>query len=272
MKKALTLLIATSLLALSATPVLAADKAGTSQAQAQQVTRTKSGKVVLKTKKTAAVVEGDTAWVAISWKAKNTDATGFRIVASTNAAGVTISYPENTGAYSSLMDNDTLSAGEIDFTSLKVSVPYGSKNVNLNVTATWVQDGQTQTKDYSVKVPVAKFKGDDIAQATSDAGSVSKGAPAWLGVAWTGIAPSLDNVQMTVSGPADVVITYPADGSFTSLLYDATLDDGETDIANFLVDAAAMTPGSYIFDVVLSYTRGGVSKSVAGQVSFQVTN
>jgi hypothetical protein len=254
-KKLLTVLTSAILVGVLATPALAADEA----------------KVELKTKKTAAVLEGDTAWVAINWKGKNADATDFRIVASADTRGVTISYPDNTATYSSLMDDDTLSAGEIDFTSLKVSVPYGVKKVKIKIKATWFTNGEKEDKDYKVTIPVAKFRGDDIAQATTDAGSISTGSPAWLGVEWTGVAPTLDNVEMTVAGPAGAVITYPADRSFTSLNYDSTLEDGETDIARFLVDASAMAPGSYTFDLVLSYTKGGANKSVTGQVSFQVT-
>jgi hypothetical protein len=256
MKKALTVFLAAALLATFATPALAGDEA----------------KVQLKTKKTAAVVEGDTAWVAISWTAKKADASDFRITASTNTAGVTISYPENTDPYSSLWDNDTLSDGEIDFTSLQVSVPYGSNSVKLIVAATWTSDGEKQSKEYKVKVPVAKFSGDDIAQVTTSAGSVSVGSPDWLGVEWTGIAPVLGTVKMTVNGPVGAIISYPTNtGTYTSLHYNDTLVAGETDIARFRVDASGMAPGKYTIDLELSYTKGKEAKAIKGQVSFDVT-
>ena len=133
---------------------------------------------------------------------------------------MTIAYPTNTDTYTSLMDNDTLSTGEIDFTSLQISVPYGSKEVKLDVVATWTENGGTQSKKYKVKIPVAKLKGDDIALSTDDVGSVPVGTASelneasvdgkgsWLGVEWTGIAPTIDNVQMTVTGPEDLIITY----------------------------------------------------------------
>jgi len=268
MKKTLTVLLAATLLVSFATPALAADKA---QAELKPMKTT----VELKTRTTAAVVEGDTAWVQLSWTAKNTDATDFRITASTRTPGVTISYPTNTGTYASLMDNDTLAVGEIDFTSLQVSVPYGSRNVGLTVAATWTADGVKQRNRYKVKVPVAKFKGDDIAQVTTSAGSVSVGTPAWLGVEWTGIAPVLENVKMTVNGPAGAIISYPEidkqPGTYTSLHYNDTLVTGETDIARFNVDASAMRPGTYTIDLELSYTKGTEAKAVKGQVSFDVT-
>ncbi len=147
-----------SLLALSATPALA-DNGG-------------RGKVELKTNKTAAILEGDTAWVSISWKAKRTGATDFRIVATANVAGVTSSYPENTDPYSSLMDNDTLSANEIDFTSLRISVPYHVTRIELKVVATWTQDRRQKSNGYKVEVPVAGSNGDDVAQVTTDVGTM----------------------------------------------------------------------------------------------------
>ncbi len=257
MKKTLTLLIAVTLLVLSATPALA-DNGG-------------MGKVELKTKKTAAIVEGDTAWVAISWKAEKTDATNFEIAATTDVAGVTISYPDNTNPFSSLMGNDTLTANEIDFTSLLISVPYGISKVKLKVVATWTQDGKNKSKDYKVEVPVAKFKGDDVAQATTDVGTVSGAAPDWIEVSWTGIAPILNDVQMTVSGPTGIVITYPQDRAFTSLMYDNILVGGETDYAAAYVDASALSPGNYTLDVTLTYSKGGAITSVTGQVTIQIT-
>ncbi len=227
--------------------------------------------VSLKTRKTAAVVEGDTAWVALSWSAKKGDATNFRIVAESRTQGATVGYPENTGDHSSLMDNDTLSNGEIDFTALEVSVPYGAKSVKLRVTATWTSDGEDESKTYNVTVPVGKFVGDDLAQATDNAGSVATAEPAWLGVEWTGIAPKLEQVSMTVAAPQGAVITYPGEGTATSLHYDSVLEDGETDVARFLVDASALDPGMHSFDVVISYTKAGTALSATGQVTFEVT-
>jgi len=266
MKRALTILISTSLLILSATPALAAAGA----APALAVSR---ANVNLQTTRTAAIVEGDTAWIALSWTAKKADVTDFRVVAKTRTAGVTISYPDNTGTYTSLMNDSTLSAGEIDFSSLRVSVPYGARRVILVVNATWIDAaGVTQSMNYKAQIPVAGFIGDDIAQLTDNAGPVPVKAPTWLGVEWTGIAPSLNKVQMTVSGPAGIAISYPENtGKYTSLHYDDTLEDGETDIAKFLVDASAITPGKYTLDVVLTYTKGTESKAVKGQVSFEVT-
>lgn len=272
-KKALTLLLTIGLLALSAVPVLAAEEAENNKVEARDTRDAKDeGRVKLETKKTAAVVEGDIAWVAFSWKAEGADATEFKVIVKTETDGVIIEYPTNTGTYTSLMDNDTLSTDEIDFTSVRLYVPYGAKKVNLKVVATWVQNGKNQTQDYDIKVPIAKFLGDDIAQATNDAGSVSVTDPAWLGVEWTGLAPVLEDIEITVSAPSGTIVTYPADRSFTSLYYNNALEDGETDVARFLVDATALSPGSYTLTVEFSYTKAGVGYSVVGEMSFTVTS
>jgi hypothetical protein len=234
------------------------------------------GRVELKTRKTAAVVEGTTTWIALSWAGKNIEATDFRVEAKTFNRGVTIAYPENTGDHTSLWDNDTLSADEIDYTALQVSVPYGSRSVGISLTATWTADGKNQSKKFRVKVPVAKYKGEDIAQSTTDAGSVSQNEPAWIGVDWIGIAPSLQNVQMTATSPDGAIITYPNQkgtekpGVYTSLHFDDTLVAGETDTARVLIDASNMKLGAYTLNLELSYTKGSRTQTVDGRVSFKV--
>lgn len=224
----------------------------------------------LKTKKTAAIVEGDTVWVSLSWTAKEADARDFRVIATPRTRGVTVEYPENTGDHTSLMVDDVLLENEIDFTSIKVHVPYGTKSFRLPVVAYWTDDDGEHKEQFTVRVPVAKHKGDDIAMSSSELGSVSQGEPVWKAVAWTGIAPELADVKMTVAGPADLVVVYPGEGSSTSLHYDDVLDDGETDEARFLVDASALSPGSYDVAVTLSYAKAGRSHSVDGRLTLTV--
>lgn len=230
------------------------------------------GKVKMQSSRIAAVVEGSAGWVQISWQADRAEVTDFRVTATAKTAGVGVAYPTNTGTYTSLMDDATLSDGEIDFTSLYITAPYDVGNVLLKLSATWVEDGKSKAKDYTVTVPIAKYNGDDLAQATVDAGAVSVSAPAWLGVEWTGLAPTLDDIKMTVSEPEGAAISYPTPpGSYTSLHYNDTLTSGETDVARFRIDASGMAPGAYTIDLLLAYTKGTESKSVTGQVTFTVT-
>ena len=61
----------------------------------------------------------------------------------------------------------------------------------------------------------------------------------WLGPTWSlaGLAPMVDDVQITVVQPSDLDIHYPQE-TFTSLLRDARLEDGETDEASFRLGEA----------------------------------
>ena len=143
--------------------------------------------------------------------------------------------------------------------------------MRLAVTATWVQSGESRSRTYQVFVPSARYRGEDVVLVTLMAGSVPVATPTWLGVEWSGLAPRLENVTMIVAGPVGISIVYPAEGPSTSLHYDDLLEDGETDVARFLVDASGLTPGSYALDVTLTYMRGGTGGPAAGTVSFDVT-
>ena len=78
----------------------------------------------LKQRRTAAVLEGDTAWVALSWEGRGPDITDFQISAVAKTTGASVGYPANTDPFSSLSDNSTLTDGEVDFTALRVEMPY----------------------------------------------------------------------------------------------------------------------------------------------------
>lgn len=59
---------------------------------------------------------GQTAWVSTLWRGASTDATSFELIA-TEPNGISISYPENTGSYSSLYKQSTLLADDTDYAS-----------------------------------------------------------------------------------------------------------------------------------------------------------
>ena len=230
-----------------------------------------SAKVKLETKKTSAVAQGGTAWVAISWRGDDADATSFRITATTKAKGVEVSYPTNTGDHSSLMDNDVLSSDEVDFTALNLVVPYGTKKFKLDVVASWNDGKKDVEKKFTVEVPTFEYKGDDAALVTEDAGVVLTDDPGWVDIEWSGMAPSLENVQMTVGGPPGAVVAYPADGSFSGLNRGDRLNQGETDVAGFRLDVSGLEPGRYDFKVLLTYTLDGSKSDVSGIVTVTVS-
>ncbi|MGI9528143.1 MAG: hypothetical protein ACR2NG_00400, partial [Acidimicrobiia bacterium] len=140
----------------------------------------------------------------------------------------------------------------------------------LRVTAQWTDDSGEHEERFAVQVKVARHKGDDLALSSDQLGSVAQDEPVWKGVGWTGIAPQLGNVKMTVDGPQGLGITYPNDGSSTSLHYDDVLSDGETDEARFLVDASSLSPGQYKVAVTLSYSKAGQNHTVDGSLMLTV--
>lgn len=253
-RRIFTLILITAAFISAAAPAMAKDEA----------------KVKLETKKTAAVVQGSSAWVVVNWRGDKADATGFRAVATTKAAGVEISYPTNTGDHTSLMFNDVLSSDEIDFTAIHVDVPYGTKSFKLDLVATWNDGEKDVSKKFKVSVPTVEYTGDDVAISTDEAGLDPTDGPAWVGVEWTGMAPSIGDVQMTVAGPSGAAVVYPAYRDWTSLDHDSRLDQGETDVARFLLDASGLAAGAHKFEVTLSYSRGDSPARTSGVVTVHV--
>jgi len=232
--------------------------------------REKPAKVKLETRKTAAVVEGGSSWVALNWRGAVSEATDFRVTAVASARGVEVSYPENTADYASLMDNDVLSPDEVDFTALHLVVPSGTKRFKLKVTATWSDGRKEVKKNFTVTVPTFKYEGEDVALVTSS-GDITTAEPAWMDVEWTGLAPSVSDVRMVVGSPAGASVIYPDERAWSSLSLDDQLDQRETDVARFLLDASDLKPGEYEFKVLLSYTRNGSASETAGVVRVIVT-
>ena len=63
---------------------------------------------------------GQTAWVSTLWRGASEDATSFELtVVQPIPKGITVSYPENTGSFSSLYKESTLLAGDTDYSSIK---------------------------------------------------------------------------------------------------------------------------------------------------------
>jgi hypothetical protein len=85
------------------------------------------------------------------------------------------------------------------------------------------------------------------------------------------MAPSLDDVRMTVERPSDAVISYPNDGTSSGLVRGARLGQGETDAAGFRLDTSAMKPGQHEFIMLLTYTRDGSPSKMSGIVTIAVS-
>lgn len=231
----------------------------------------KSVKVEVQLRQTAAVVAGDTAWIAIDWLARDGDAENFQVVINKIDDGVAYSYPENTGTYTSLWSDDLLSENELDFTAIKLEVPYDARShLNLQVMATYVSNGKAEQKRFEILVPIVTYTGEDLQQITTDLGTIEPAAGQWVEVHYAGFAPLLDDFAVTVTDPAGLAIVYPNYGTSTSLDHNASLEDNETDVVRFRIDADELSVGTHTLHIEATYAKGGVPGSLPGTVTVTV--
>ena len=221
---------------------------------------------------TAAIVAGDSAWIALNWVGGGGDAENFQLVVKKTDPGVEVRYPDNTGAYTSLWADDTLSDGEYDFTAVRITVPYAAgSDVKLLFDLTYEHAGKQKTRNFNVRVPVVQYEGgEDLHQVTSSLGEVALGESAWVGVSFAGLAPRLDDFQLTVTDADGLPIVYPGDGSSTSLHHNARLEDGETDIARFRVDAYDLPIGTYTITIRATYRKDAATAELLGSVTLVI--
>ena len=221
---------------------------------------------------TAAIVAGDSAWIALNWHGGGGDAENFQLVVKKPEAGVEVRYPDNTGSYTSLWADDTLSDDEYDFTAVHVTVPYAAgSEIKLQFALSYERDGKQKTNVFNVRVPVVQYSGgEDLQQVTASLGEVPLGESVWVGVSYAGLAPRLDDFVLSVTDNGGLPIVYPADGTSTSLHHNARLEDGETDIARFRVDAYDIQPGTYTIAVRATYRKDATTAELLGSVTLSV--
>ncbi len=215
----------------------------------------------------ASVIKGTDGWVAVTFTADGGDIENIRMTADPKTKGVTITYPSNTGDHSSLMQNDSLMAGEIDYAAFKLETgtDVNGNSVNFTINVTMTVDGKAETAKFEVKAPLAAYTGGQVEQVTDSVGSIAVGEARWVDVAFVGVAPVTLDLAAVVTG--DVTIIHPGERASTSLHHDAQLDANETDIVRFYVDATDAVPGTYVLQVNTTYDGG----SLAGTVTLDVT-
>ena len=124
---------------------------------------------------------------------------------------------------------------------------------------------------FNVRVPVIQYTGgEDLHQVTASLGEVTLGESAWVGVSYAGLAPRLDDFQLTVTDGGGLPIVYPADGTSTSLHHNARLEDGETDVARFRVDAYDIPAGTYELAIRATYRKDASTDELVGSVTLVV--
>ncbi len=253
MRRLFVLLLAIGLVALTAQPAFA-----------------KLKKPELLTEDAAAVVKGGSAWLALTWEAEDA-LEDFRVVV-TDDDNAVIAYPESTGDYTAPFQSSDLVAGEIDFTAIRIDVPYDEKSKNLKITvqASWNNGERRDSSEFKVKIPLVDYQGEDFAQLTEEV-TVPAGAATWVEVAYSGLAPQLEGFSVAAAEAGGLPITYPAYGDATSLDHDAVLDAGETDVVRFSVDTTNVPVGRYEVGLVIRYRSGGASGQSDGALVVTVT-
>jgi hypothetical protein len=212
--------------------------------------------VTLVTTTLPALNPGQSAWVSTLWRGSSADATSFELtVVHPIPHGMSFSYPESTGGFSSLYKQSTLLAGDTDYSSIKVQVgddsTLGNYRVKLNVEYELAGDKQKQKVE--VTLPVVEATGPTVEQVTSAVGPIPAGSASFVDVSYKANKPGVTDAELTATPPAGATVSYPNDGSYSGFAVDSTLSVGETDHASFKIDTGTLAPGSYEVKLDLTY-------------------
>jgi len=219
---------------------------------------------------------GQTAWVSTLWRGTSQDVMEFKLTADP-PTGVSVSYPENTGGYSSLYKDSTLLAADTDYASLKVTVgdnTLGEQTIKLAVEYRLGNSGNGNGQGAKVKLkrevvlPVIAFDGPAVEQLTTSVGPIKAGSAAFVDVSYKGNKPGVTDVRLTATPPAGATVIYPNEGSWSGLAADSTLSVGETDQASFKIDTGSLEPGTHTVQLELEYGNG---ERLPGSVSLEVS-
>ena len=201
---------------------------------------------------------GQTAWVSTLWRGASSDATSFELtVVQPIPHGISVSYPENTGSFSSLYKQSTLLADDTDYSSIKLQVGdgvLGNEQIKLNVE--YELAGKKQKQKVDVTLPIVEFSGPAVEQLTSAVGPIPAGSASFVDVNYKANKPGVTNARLTATPPAGAMVSYANDGSYSGLAADSTLSVGETDHASFKIDTGTLAPGSYEVRLDLAYGNG----------------
>ncbi|MGI5243600.1 hypothetical protein [Dactylosporangium sp. CA-139066] len=208
----------------------------------------------------APMLPGQTGWVSTMWAATD-DICNVKVTAT--GPGVTVKYPTNTAAYSSLSKGDSLQAGHLDYAAFNVALNSSTLlalvPLKLDYSYTTRADGATSctgtahTGSVTATLPVVAVTGDAVVQKTATV-TVPKATPVWQQLVFQSRRAGVDDLRITVSGgPAGLVVSYPAGRAYTALNKGAGLAVGTDDYAAVKFDASAVATGTYRLTVKLAY-------------------
>lgn len=222
------------------------------------------------------MVPGQSGWTGVIWRADDEDLTEFSVTVEA-PPGWGVTYPENRVTDTSLWDNDTLSEDEVDFTAFRLSVPENTpapswRSVDVYVSYSYMKHGRKEKEEnehFTLAVPVIAPANPAFSQVTGSLGEFAPDSRSWVDVLYKGRATAFD-FRLSVTDAAGAAITYPGDGTFTSLNGDSVLEVGETDRASFLLDTTGLTPGTYTMQTDVSHRVATRARNLAGTLTFDV--
>ncbi|MGE6955103.1 hypothetical protein [Staphylococcus capitis] len=223
------------------------------------------------------MLPGQQGWVGVTWAANN-DVCDVKVTASGN--GFSMTYPANTATYSSLFQNDSMLEGGIDFTAFNLQLDpkaSGTLTVNFAMSYRVPANGhagdpiycqraslrkETATATMTVKTPT----GPAFTQRTTNV-AVSRQAPAWTKLEFSGYRPGLTNFRVALTPPKGITVTYPGDGQSAGLNAADTLAVGYDDQASVRLDASGAEPGTYTVPMTVTNGLGSSTGNLTVTVS-----
>lgn len=201
-------------------------------------------------------LSGSSEWLNLTWTSSD-QISNVQVVVQPSSKGLTVEYPSNHKGFTSLGVDETLSANEIDFTSVKISTDPASRGTKMAmVYVSWDQNGKS-FRSFAGRLQFSNkdYKGQDFAIMTEQA-SVSNlmddPDANWIEFNYKGLAPRTNNMKMTVTSDMEV---YHPQREFTSLHHDETLHAGETDVARVWLDPEIATSGNHELTINITYTN-----------------
>ncbi len=206
---------------------------------------------------TPSIYPGQDAWIAVPWTVSNSEAREFKVT-SIASDGIEIGYPENTGTFTSLSRDDTLSVYEIDYTAIRVRVdPLAPAPRVLNITLSYVSDTGpvTQTVVLPVAIDETPFVGQGLALGGGQLGNLARTETAWFSVDLEGLANS-SNVELRVLDSGPFTVAYPAERDHSRPSLGRNLAAQDRDRAAIRLSSQDVEPGDYTILVEASYFVG----------------
>ncbi|GAA3391818.1 hypothetical protein [Cryptosporangium minutisporangium] len=245
---------------IAATAALAATAVGFPAYAADDDLKGADGRLELLTAPLPAMLSGQQGWIAGTYLADK-DLCDVRITGS--GPGVSISYPTNTGSYSSFYREGWLADSGLDFSALNVTVsPSVSAPVTVTLTASYIKTatgkagdachGSRKTQTITATLPVRVGSAPYTVKTTEV--SVDRTAASWVQIVVRGELPDTGALRATLAPPPGMVVAYPGEATSAGLHGGDAPTVGTDDYFAVRIDATGLAAGTY--RVPLTVTSG----------------